>query len=97
MSARLPKMAFRTSPWPAIVQARFNLNHKRIVLAQMKKNAKKKKPGPKPTGKGEQVVVRLQPDLLGALDKQVEATGAETRAAAIREVLAGYLKRKGLL
>jgi metal-responsive CopG/Arc/MetJ family transcriptional regulator len=61
------------------------------------KKAEKNKPGPKPTGKGEQVVVRLQPDLLASLDKQVTATGAESRAAAIREILAGYLKRKGLL
>jgi metal-responsive CopG/Arc/MetJ family transcriptional regulator len=61
------------------------------------KNIEKKKPGPKPTGKGEQVVVRFQPDLLAAIDKQVVATSAESRAAAIREILAGYLKRKGLL
>ncbi|WP_415019787.1 ribbon-helix-helix protein, CopG family [Aestuariivirga sp.] len=61
------------------------------------KNVERKRPGPKPTGKGEQVVVRIQPDLMSALDKHVEATGAESRAAAIREVLVGYLRRKGLL
>jgi metal-responsive CopG/Arc/MetJ family transcriptional regulator len=61
------------------------------------KKPEKKKPGPKPTGKGEQIVVRVQPDLMTALDKQVTATGAESRAAAIREILSGYLKRKGLL
>lgn len=56
-----------------------------------------RKPGPKSTGKGEQVVVRLQPDLLGAVDKHLEATGAESRAAAIRHVLTDFFKRKGLL
>ena len=81
---------------PVIVLARFQSNRKLNVLAQMKK-LERQKPGPKPTGKGEQVVVRIQPDMMGALDKHVEATGAESRAAAIREVLAGYFKRKGLL
>jgi metal-responsive CopG/Arc/MetJ family transcriptional regulator len=57
----------------------------------------RKKPGPKPTGKGEQVVVRVQPDLLGAIDKHVAATGAESRAASIREILTGFFKRKGFL
>jgi metal-responsive CopG/Arc/MetJ family transcriptional regulator len=61
------------------------------------KKTEKMKPGPKPTGKGELIGVRILPDLLTALDKQVTATGAESRAAAIREILAGYLKRKGLL
>jgi metal-responsive CopG/Arc/MetJ family transcriptional regulator len=61
------------------------------------KKVEKSKPGPKPTGKGEQVNVRLLPDLLMALDMQVTATGAESRAAAIREIMSGYLKRKGLL
>jgi len=60
--------------------------------------AEKKKGGrPKTTGTGEPVLVRILPDLLAALDKHVEATGAESRAAAIREVLTGFLKRKGLL
>jgi metal-responsive CopG/Arc/MetJ family transcriptional regulator len=57
----------------------------------------KKKPGPIPTGKGKQVVVRIQPDLLSALDRQATASGAESRAAAIRKILSAYLKRKGLL
>jgi metal-responsive CopG/Arc/MetJ family transcriptional regulator len=61
------------------------------------KKVEKMKPGPKPTGKGEQVVVRIQPDLMAALDKQVAATDAESRAAAIREILAGYFKRKGFI
>jgi metal-responsive CopG/Arc/MetJ family transcriptional regulator len=64
----------------------------------MKEKISKRLPGrPKTTGMGEQVNVRLLPDLLTALDKQVTATGAESRAAAIREILSGYLKRKGLL
>ncbi len=63
----------------------------------MVEKKQREKPGPKPTGKGELVGVRIQPDLMAALDKHVAATGAESRAAAIREVLTGYFRRKGLL
>jgi metal-responsive CopG/Arc/MetJ family transcriptional regulator len=63
----------------------------------MKNSEKIETRGRPATGRGEQVNVRLLPDLLNALDKQVAATGAESRAAAIREILASYLKRKGLL
>ena len=52
---------------------------------------------PVTTGKGELVGVRILPDLLTALDKHVEAAGSDSRAAAIREVLTGYFKRKGLM
>ena len=59
---------------------------------------KSKKMGrPVTTGKGELIGVRLLPDLLGAVDKHKEATGAESRAAAIRQVLTDYLKRRGLI
>lgn len=61
------------------------------------KKTPKLKPGPKPTGKGEQVVVRIQPDLMTALDKQVVAIEAESRAAAIRKILSEYLKKRGFL
>jgi metal-responsive CopG/Arc/MetJ family transcriptional regulator len=61
------------------------------------KKIEKRKPGPKPTGKGEQVVVRIQPDLMSALDKHASATGAESRAAAIRQILSEFLKRRGML
>ena len=67
-----------------------------IVVSQMTK-IEKKKPGPKPTGRGEQVNVRLLPDLLSAVDKHQAAMGAESRAAAIRQVLTDFFKRKGLL
>lgn len=60
------------------------------------KKTEKKRPGPKPTGKGELLAVRVQPDLLAALDKHQAATGAESRAAAIRQVLTDFFKRKGL-
>ena len=62
----------------------------------MKKD-EKKKPGPKPTGKGEQINVRLQPDLLDALDKHVKATSAASRAEAIRRMAGDALKKYGLL
>lgn len=63
----------------------------------MKEKMEKRPRGRPATGKGEQVVVRIQPDLMVALDKHVAAMGAESRAAAIREVLAGYFKRRGLM
>ena len=66
------------------------------MISQMKK-VERKKPGPKPTGKGQLLAVRLQPDLMAALDKHQEATGAGSRAAAIRQVLADFFRRKGLL
>lgn len=63
----------------------------------MKKVEKTKKRGRPATGKGEQINVRLLPDLLGAVDRQLAETSAESRAAAIREILSAYFKRKGWL
>ena len=59
--------------------------------------SKKKMGRPVTTGKGELIGVRLLPDLLGAVDKHQEATGAESRAAAIRQVLTDFFKKKGLV
>jgi hypothetical protein len=54
---------------------------KKTVLA-------KKKRGPAPTGKGTQVVVRLQPDPLAALDAWVaKQKDSPTRAEAIRRLV----------
>jgi metal-responsive CopG/Arc/MetJ family transcriptional regulator len=61
------------------------------------KKVEKKKPGPKPTGKGELIGVRLQPDLLDALDKHVKNTNAGSRADAMRKMAGDVLKRYGLL
>ncbi len=61
------------------------------------KKTEKKKPGPKPTGKGELIGVRLLPDLLEALDKHQAATSASSRPEAIRQILTETLKRKKLL
>ena len=63
----------------------------------MKKVLEKRPRGRPPTGRGEGVLVRFQPDLLSALDKLQEAKGAESRAAAIRQVLTEYLRRRGFL
>ena len=55
---------------------------KKIVLA-------KKRRGPVPTGKGVQVVVRLQPDQLKALDAWIAIQDASlTRPEAMRAMLA---------
>ncbi len=49
----------------------------------------KKRRGPAPTGKGVQVVVRLQPDHLNALDNWIAKQDASlTRAEAMRAMLA---------
>ncbi len=61
------------------------------------KKIEKKKPGPKPTGKGELIGVRLLPDLLAAVDNHQVAIGAASRPEAIRQILTDYLKRRGLL
>jgi hypothetical protein len=55
----------------------------------------KKRRGPAPTGKGLQVVVRLQPAPLGAIDKWVEKqSDRPTRAEAIRRLVELGLKVK---
>jgi len=59
--------------------------------------SQKKMGRPVTTGKGELVGVRILPDLLAALDKQVEESGAESRAEAIREIISNYLRRKGFM
>jgi len=48
----------------------------------------KKKRGPKPTGKGQQVVVRLQPDLLAFIDSLCQRHDPPlSRPEAIRQAL----------
>src|ERR1700730_11894453 len=55
----------------------------------------KKRRGPAPTGKGVQVVVRLHPEPLGALDKWVsKQKDRPTRAEAIRRLVELGLKVK---
>jgi len=55
----------------------------------------KKKRGPAPTGKGVQVVVRMQPAPLGALDAWVtKQEDQPTRAEAIRRLVELGLKVK---
>lgn len=63
----------------------------------MMKNDVKIKTDAKLSGRGELVVVRILPDMLQALDKQVADTAVESRSTAIREVLRGYFKYKGML
>lgn len=54
-----------------------------------------KRRGPAPTGKGVLVGVRLQPDLLDALDRA--ATESTGRAEVIREALRRWLHDGGFL
>jgi len=54
--------------------------------------AARKKPGPKPTGKGKPITVRLQPDQLAALDAWIASRSRPTsRPAAIRAMVAAAL------
>lgn len=53
----------------------------------------RKRRGPAPTGKGHQVVVRLQPDQLAALDTWIAGQpDRPSRPEAVRRLLAGALK-----
>jgi len=55
----------------------------------MTDTVKKRRYGPLPTGKGTQVVVRLQPPMLAIVDEWVNAQSKPiTRAEAIRQMLA---------
>ena len=75
-----------TSPWLVFMLARFY--GKQTVLA-------KKRRGPAPTGKGVQVVVRLQPAPLSELDKwAAKQSDRPTRAEAIRRLVETGLKAK---
>src|SRR5680860_1826721 len=58
----------------------------------------KKRRGPKPTGKGTLIGVRLQPDLLGTLDAYIksERSGA-SRPEAIRYAIQEFLRGVGSL
>jgi hypothetical protein len=59
------------------------------------KTPQRKRPGPPPTGKGTQVVVRLQPKLLAAIDGWIaEQDPPPTRAEALRRFAARVLKIK---
>lgn len=54
--------------------------------------------GPPPTGKGTQVVVRMQPDLLSALDAFVTGDGEGcSRPEAVRHILSDWLTGHGYL
>jgi hypothetical protein len=59
--------------------------------------SKSKKMGrPVSTGTGSPVLVRLQPDLLAAVDRHQTDLGAETRPETIRLILTDYLTRRGV-
>ena len=64
------------------------------IEGTMAKMDKKRRGGRPATGKGEQVVVRMQRDLLAPLDKYVASTKAKSRAAVIRELLRDFFKQK---
>lgn len=58
----------------------------------------KKKRGPAPTGKGAPIQVRLQPDLLTAVDLLIQhEEWAATRPDILRQALTHYLTYRGYL
>jgi hypothetical protein len=64
----------------------------------MDREKKRSKPGPKPTGKGEPVLVRLLPELMTPLDAwAADQDGPPSRPEAIRRILTEYFKRRGLM
>jgi len=61
-------------------------------MSEQDKTVIPKKRGPKPTGKGVQVMVRLQPDLLSLLDAHIATIEPKpTRPEAIRAILEATL------
>jgi hypothetical protein len=67
-------------------------------MAEQETLLARKKRGPKPTGKGQQVVVRCQPDLLAAMDTfRLNQKSPVNRAAVLRQFAIEALKRRGLL
>jgi len=62
------------------------------------KKPEKKKPGPKPTGRGDPVLVRILPDLMKALDTwSASQADKPSRPESLRRIASEFLKRKGLL
>ena len=58
----------------------------------------KRKRGPMPTGKGTLVGVRLQPDLLEALDRYIAEEKPDTsRPEALRVAFTDWAKRNGYI
>jgi len=60
-----------------------------MVVMNGKDTLVPKKRGPAPTGKGTQIQVRLQPDMLNKLDRWIEQNDAtQSRPQAIRAIIA---------
>ncbi|MGX5830343.1 ribbon-helix-helix protein, CopG family [Mesorhizobium sp. 43Arga] len=57
----------------------------------------RKKRGPAPTGKGTLIGVRLQPQMLAALDEAAAALQETSRPEVVRRLLREWLKENGYL
>lgn len=65
-------------------------------MVEQEKTVVSRKRGPKPTGKGLPIVVRLQPDLLSALDGYIQSMDPDaTRPEAVRRALSEWLEERG--
>lgn len=56
-----------------------------------------KRRGPKPTGKGTLVGVRLQPEILAALDDFAASEKDTSRPEAVRRILRDWLEENGFV
>lgn len=69
-----------------------------MVVMTVQSQLTRKKPGPPATGKGEPVMVRLQPDLLAKVDGWLQGEAnlsgkpVNSRAHAIREILKQWFR-----
>lgn len=66
-----------------------------VFMAEQETPITKKRRGPKPTGLGTLVGVRLQPHDLAALDAAMAEIPAETRPEALRIILREWLAGRG--
>ncbi|MEN5115626.1 hypothetical protein ABE453_16580 [Brevundimonas diminuta] len=69
-----------------------------MISMTVQSQTPRKKPGPAPTGKGEPVMVRLQPELLAKVDGWLQGEAnlsgkpVNSRAHAIREILKQWFR-----
>jgi hypothetical protein len=79
---------FRLAPYCASI----------VSMADQETLLPRRRRGPKPTGKGQQVVVRCQPDLLAAVDAYRSTfSPIMNRPAVLRRIAAEFLCRRGFL
>jgi hypothetical protein len=88
---------------PRLYRSRILSRSRTVVVSTLFMDAQEalgppKRRGRKPTGLGQQVAVRCQPDLLAAVDAyRLEQCPPINRAAALRRIAVEFLNRRGFL